>query len=311
MAESLRIVIVDDSEAMRGVLLRALKSFGWKVMVVEAGGAREALDKIRDSRPHLVITDWSMPEVSGLELLTFLKQRGLKTPVGMVTGNSSVDERHQALAAGAAFVIAKPFQPDELKQAIRRALDIPALPEKIQIQAPRFFTLGGRCIKAFGRMIGQTTSIEDAEVISLDGSIGFAAAFCDPAGLVRFVVALEHALALAALKVMNPQSVDTSSPKQRRFNPKQRETLREVGNIFRGALTEETGLQLRLAHTIYRGDGGFRGKPWQPLLTSMPFLSSSRYCHRVSIDQFGGGRLSLFELTHSSVSDSVESDGPS
>ena len=71
MAESLRIVIVDDSEAMRGVLLRALKSFGWKVMVVEARGAREALDKIRDSRPHLVITDWSMPEVSGLELLSY------------------------------------------------------------------------------------------------------------------------------------------------------------------------------------------------------------------------------------------------
>ena len=78
-----------------------------------------------------------MPEVSGLEMLKFLKQRGLETPVGMVTGHTSVEERHQALAAGAAFVIAKPFQPVELKQAIRRALDIPALPEKIQIQAPR------------------------------------------------------------------------------------------------------------------------------------------------------------------------------
>ena len=123
-------------------------------------------------------------------------------------------------------------------------------------------------------------------------------------------LAIEHALAIAALKVMNPQSVDASSPKQRRFNPKQRETLREVGNIIRGALTEETGLQLRLAHTIYRGDGGFRGKPWQPLLASMPFLSSSHYCHSVTIDQFGGGRLSLFELTHSSVSDSGAGDGP-
>ena len=231
-----------------------------------------------------------MPEVSGLELIKFLKQRGLKAPIGMVTGHTSVEDRHQALAAGAAFVIAKPFQPDALKQGVRRALDIPALPAKIQIRDPRIYTLGGRCIKSFGQMIGQTISIEDASGLSLDGSIGFAAAFCDEAGPVRFVLAMEYALAIAALKVMARQSAPISADKRSRFTPKQRETLHEVGNIFRGALTEETGLQLRLAHTVFRGDGGFRGKPWQPLLSSMPF-SSSHYYHRVTIDQFGGGRL--------------------
>ena len=69
-------------------------------------------------RPHLVITDWNMPTVDGLSLIEAFKRNGVDVPIGMVTGNGSKAEVERAQAAGAAFVVTKPFVPDDLKGAL-------------------------------------------------------------------------------------------------------------------------------------------------------------------------------------------------
>ena len=114
----MKILIVDDSDAMRRIIKRVLKSFPWKLEVVEARDGRQAIEVFGKERPQLVITDWNMPTIDGLSLVSAFIRNGINVPIGMVTGNGSADEVAQAKAAGAAFVVTKPFVPEDLRVAL-------------------------------------------------------------------------------------------------------------------------------------------------------------------------------------------------
>jgi two-component system, chemotaxis family, chemotaxis protein CheY len=115
----MRILIVDDSRAMRMMVKRVLGQIGLRdATFEEAGNGAEALAAIRADPPDLVLSDWNMPEMSGLELLQALKADGLDMPFGFVTSETTAEMREQAILAGSRFLIAKPFTPDTFAQAI-------------------------------------------------------------------------------------------------------------------------------------------------------------------------------------------------
>lgn len=118
----MKCLIVDDSATMRRILVNALKGIGYTDLV-EAGHGREALEKLTPDI-GLVITDWNMPEMGGLELVKALRaaEGSSKLPILMVTTRSAQEDILQAVEAGVSSYILKPFTPPVLKEKIDQVL---------------------------------------------------------------------------------------------------------------------------------------------------------------------------------------------
>ena len=110
----MRILIVDDSRAMRAIVRRHLAQAGFgDAEIQEAEDGKQALDQIAASRPDVVLSDWNMPVMTGIELLEHLRGQGDDIPFGFVTSESSADFKERGFDGGAAFMIAKPFTADD------------------------------------------------------------------------------------------------------------------------------------------------------------------------------------------------------
>lgn len=120
---SKKILVVDDSKAMRLIVRRTLRQAGFgEYDVEEAANGVEALERIGQAAPALVISDWNMPEMNGIELLRELNARKLTVRFGFVTTEGTADMRAMADEAGALFLIAKPFTPEQFESALRPLL---------------------------------------------------------------------------------------------------------------------------------------------------------------------------------------------
>lgn len=117
------ILVVDDSKAMRLIVRRTLRQAGFgEYDVEEATNGLEALERIAQATPTLVISDWNMPEMSGIELLKELNARNVTVRFGFVTTEGTPAMRALADEAGALFLIAKPFTPEQFEAALRPLL---------------------------------------------------------------------------------------------------------------------------------------------------------------------------------------------
>ena len=118
----MKILVVDDSKAMRMIVRRSLRQAGFgSAEVLEAADGKLALDSIREACPDLVLSDWNMPEMTGIELLEELRREGRTVRFGFVTTEGTPDMRARALEAGALFLLAKPFTPDDLRDTLEKA----------------------------------------------------------------------------------------------------------------------------------------------------------------------------------------------
>lgn len=119
----MKIMVVDDSKTMRMIVKRTLRQAGYgDHEVVEAGNGLEALGLIKGGCPDLVLCDWNMPEMNGLELLQALNTEGIKTAFGFVTSEGTPEMRQIAEENGAMFLIAKPFNADTFKESFQSVL---------------------------------------------------------------------------------------------------------------------------------------------------------------------------------------------
>ena len=106
----MKIVVADDSRAMRMIVVRTLRQAGFGGHeVIEAENGREALELVGTHAPDLILSDWNMPEMTGIQFLAALRSRGDATPFCFVTSEGSDEMREQAAASGALGLIAKPF----------------------------------------------------------------------------------------------------------------------------------------------------------------------------------------------------------
>ena len=118
----IRVLVADDSRVMRQIVVRTLRQAGFDWEVHEAADGQEALDAVRAEEPDVVLSDWNMPVMTGLELLRALRAEGFGTPFGFVTSEGSAEMRQMAEEAGALFLIAKPFTPEAFRDAIEPCL---------------------------------------------------------------------------------------------------------------------------------------------------------------------------------------------
>lgn len=114
-----RILIIDDDEAILTFLRRGLAYDGYQVDTATDG--QSGLLIAWDNPPDLVVLDWMMPGLDGLEVCRRLRQR-TKAPILMLTAKETVNDRVQGLDAGADDYLVKPFNLDELLARIRALL---------------------------------------------------------------------------------------------------------------------------------------------------------------------------------------------
>ncbi len=116
------ILLVEDEHAIASLVRYNLESEGFRVR--EATDGDEAIDMVREERPDLVILDWMLPSVSGLEVCRNLRRskenKGL--PIIMLTARAEEEDRVRGLDSGADDYVTKPFSPSELIARVRAVL---------------------------------------------------------------------------------------------------------------------------------------------------------------------------------------------
>jgi two-component system chemotaxis response regulator CheY len=112
------VMIVDDSASMRQVVTIALKAAGYAVL--EGRDGKDALAKLTGQKVHLIISDVNMPNMDGISFLKAVKQLAAYrfTPVIMLTTESAESKKAEGQAAGARAWVVKPFQPEQLVNAV-------------------------------------------------------------------------------------------------------------------------------------------------------------------------------------------------
>ncbi|MGH6744571.1 two-component system chemotaxis response regulator CheY [Novosphingobium sp. PhB57] len=120
-ASAIKVMVVDDQTSMRAMIRRTLQDLGFKD-IRDKGGAVEALASIKTDRVHLVISDYNMPEMDGLEFLEAVRNDPVigKTVFIMLTGSADKEVVQKAAALGVNNYVVKPFAPAALKEKIER-----------------------------------------------------------------------------------------------------------------------------------------------------------------------------------------------
>jgi len=125
-----RVLIADDEKNMRWVLGQALEAEGYEI--VEAANGKEALASVADQEPDVMVLDHKMPAPDGMEVLRRVRAKGYRFPIIMLTAHGNVQTAVDAMKAGASEYLTKPFDLEELKLSIQKALAVSSLAAEVE-----------------------------------------------------------------------------------------------------------------------------------------------------------------------------------
>ena len=119
LRDQIRIMVVDDMSTSRGLITQALDSFGVR-NVATAENGKQALQVLASKPVHLVISDYNMPEMDGLQMLHYLRATPKTKGVGfiLITGRAEQQIIDHGKKLGMNNYLKKPFQPDDLRKCI-------------------------------------------------------------------------------------------------------------------------------------------------------------------------------------------------
>ena len=116
----IRVVVVDDEDALSDLLTMALRYEGWEVRAAATG--QEALRAIREHKPDVVVLDIMLPDLDGIEVLQRLRAEGEEVPVLFLTAKDAIADRVTGLTVGGDDYVTKPFSLEELIARLRALL---------------------------------------------------------------------------------------------------------------------------------------------------------------------------------------------
>ncbi|MEO6469656.1 MAG: response regulator [Acidimicrobiia bacterium] len=136
------ILIVEDDDDLRRIMRWGLEAEGFEVALAADG--QQALEAVFEVRPDLVVLDWELPALSGIEVCTLIRNAEHSTgiPVVMVSGRYEADDIRRGIEAGADAYVTKPFAVETLAQEIRRVLD--RSPDRMVLTQTHFTGVDGR-----------------------------------------------------------------------------------------------------------------------------------------------------------------------
>ncbi len=120
----MKLLIVNNSSSMRLIIKHTLSRTGFdNLEISEAVNGDDALVKINELQPNIVLCDWSMPKLTGIDVLKKLREDGNEVLFGFVTSEATSAMVDAAREAGAQFYIAKPFTPEKFSQEFNNVLN--------------------------------------------------------------------------------------------------------------------------------------------------------------------------------------------
>jgi sigma-B regulation protein RsbU (phosphoserine phosphatase) len=121
MSEPKTILIIEDESQLRRTMAAYLEDSGY--LILEAANGREGIARFAENKPDLVLTDLRMPEMNGIEVVTWIHQNSPQTPVIVITGTGDQRAMDTAVAAGAKMCMVKPINDlADLDSAIKKVL---------------------------------------------------------------------------------------------------------------------------------------------------------------------------------------------
>lgn len=178
MAEALRFLVVDDSRAVQAIVRRALLAGEFATAEIRfANDGEQALNLIEEWQPHLVLSDWHMPNMDGLRLLQTLRKHHPTQRFGFVTSEFENDKIALAMEEGALFVVRKPFEQAELTDAVRKALSVTFIGRddtlEVRPEALMVMTLNGSGVEeiiagTFGVDVFRIDPLPDVDVDTIE-----------------------------------------------------------------------------------------------------------------------------------------------
>lgn len=257
----MKILIVDDSRVMRQIIIRTLRHAGYDGHdILQAEGGRQALALAGAEQPDLVLSDWHMPDMSGIDCLRLLRSEGNMVPFGFITSDVSGELWHEALAAGATFLIGKPFSAETLREALEMQ-DPPvasgpgAHEDAAFVNAP---------VRPSGNPVPIAKDVRDLLAELLDRPVTVSAGrrvyptrdapvslatYVDPGGTLTGLCLMDvplSAYAAGALSLMPASGMVAEAVREQEFSPPLVEALHELANILSKVLNPPRSRRARL-----------------------------------------------------------------
>ena len=296
----MKILVADDSRVMRQIIIRTLRQAGYDGHeILEAQDGAEALVRASAERPDLVLCDWHMPEMTGIQCLERLRSAGSTVPFGFITSDASLEMRQKAAAAGALFLLRKPFN----EEMLRRTLDVVLTPAECGSDGQSGDEEEAQRAKGPGTGIPTAKDVRDvlAALLGRPVTVGpgrrivpgqdrpaALATYVDPHRNVSAVCLADLPLAAylgGALALLSPGGVQDAVDEDGELTPVLAESLHEVVNVLSGPLSAAGGY-VRL-HQLYL--------PGQYLSEELLLLATGfeRLDLTVEVMGYGSGALSV------------------
>jgi len=184
-----RVLVADDEPEARTGLQRSLSRKGYRVDI--AANGLEAAERLRATHFDAVVADWKMPVIDGIKLLHFAKRRDERVVFVLVSGYATPDTVVEAMKAGSDDVIAKPFAPQEIEQALQRGLG----GEPTPVERPcRVYRWPAAHMWVWPRDDGSAVIGADAEFYAMTGDL----VYCDLPLLGEHVVKGQRCLTVTS-----------------------------------------------------------------------------------------------------------------
>ena len=297
----MKALVVDDSRVMRQIVIRTLRQAGYDwVDVVQAENGKEGFAKVKEENPDIVLSDWNMPEATGYEMLQNLRGSGLDVPFGFVTSEGSEEMREKAAAAGALFLIAKPFTPEAFAAALAPVLDgKAAAPAAAKAAAaPVAVVTGGisplpsnlAIRNLLTDLLGRDVEVKDGSPVPVGGKPGSAVAlYVDDHLRSAAVVVLDFALAAHAGASIGllPPGASEAALEDKVLPENLRVNANEVLNIMASLFNVEGAAHLKM-HAAYAPGEALRADVVEHAVST-----GSRLDLAVEIARYGKGALSI------------------
>ena len=273
-----------------------------RLNVFEARDGQHALEVSSQVLPQIIVLDWDLPDVSGIEFLKRFTRHLFDVVIGMVTANHSSAQQQLARERGSTFIIANPFT--------RKVVDTQLSPYRfntphhtnplLNTEAVLFNHRNLReavlaAVSGAVRLPVELTPVPWHEII---GSTRVGASFTDINDNPSLIVSIDWALCGCLHAALSGKRLSQSLAlsRNKRTTPDMRENIREILNILRGSCQWVTHRDMQFDALAFRGDGQLRRTHWQQLLTSSAFHEASLFSASVKIAGMSGGRLSVHIL---------------
>ena len=298
----MKILIVDDSRAMRLLIGRALRGMELpNAMHLEAADGNEALKVIEEEHPEIVISDFNMPGMGGMDLLRALKAKGSEVRFGFVTSEASGHLRQEAQQAGADFLLNKPFTPATLNQALGPVLaDLGCSVEKddgapaayLGTQTP--FPKADQVAGILQGLLGRAVTAAAAPAVALplrNGHIVVEYLRVDDGAVIGCgIYDIACAARMGSALTLIPAGAAAEAVRMGRVDENMAENFREVLNVM-SRLFDSGGSSRVCLGPVHRP-----GEALPPELAARMSKPSARLDNSVDIAGYGKGNLTLLSL---------------